>query len=119
MVKAFLKIVSNLGPMVFLITVLYSSLAFAVTVNDGYDPNANGVINSIAVQVDGKAVIGGAFTTVGGVTRNSVARLNSDGSLDTSFNPDASGAVNSIAIQADGRIVIGGYFNAIGGVTRN
>ena len=35
--------------------------------------------DSIAVQADGKILIGGAFTTIGGVTRNRIARLNPDG----------------------------------------
>ena len=39
------------------------------------------------VQPDGKVVIGGDFTQVDGYARNHVARLNPDGSLDTSFNP--------------------------------
>lgn len=39
------------------------------------------------MQPDGKSVIGGAFTTVNTVGRVRVARLNSDGSVDTSFNP--------------------------------
>ena len=41
------------------------------------------VVDSIAVQSDGKILIGGGFTTVGGETRNCIARLNTDGSLDT------------------------------------
>ncbi|MBI5286558.1 MAG: delta-60 repeat domain-containing protein [Deltaproteobacteria bacterium] len=53
-----------------------------------FNPNANNEIYSIAVQSDGKIIVGGAFTTIGGVTRNYIARLNSDGSLDVGFNPN-------------------------------
>jgi len=74
---------------------------------------------SIALQPDGKIVIGGQFSTVGGVTRNHIARLNSDGTLDTGFNPNANNRVSSIAIQPDGKIVIAGFFGTVGGVTRN
>ena len=42
-----------------------------------------------AVQPDGKILIGGIFTTVLGVTRNNIARLNADGTLDTAFDPNA------------------------------
>src|SRR2546428_8557 len=42
-----------------------------------------GVIFATAVQPDGKILIGGLFTTVLGVTRNRIARLNPDGTLDT------------------------------------
>jgi uncharacterized delta-60 repeat protein len=94
---------------------------------DGFDPNANGDIRVIVVQPDGKILIGGLFTTLapnGGptVTRNYIARLNPDGTLDTAFNPNATAAVMSIAIQADGKVLVGGAFsgaNSIGGQARN
>ena len=91
---------------------------------DGFDPNANNVINAAVVQPDGKILIGGTFTTLspnGGaaVTRNRIARLNADGTLDTAFNPNANGDVYSIAVQADGKILAGGTFTTIGGATRN
>ena len=75
-----------------------------------------------AVQPDGKILIGGSFSNVLGVARNNIARLNSDGTLDTAFNPNANGDVFSIAVQADGKILAGGDFNganSIGGATRN
>ncbi len=78
-------------------------------------------VRAVAVQVDGKIVIGGNFTTVNSVARSRIARLNSDGSLDTSFNPGSGtgGSVNAIAIQTDGKIVIGGNFTSYNGVARN
>ena len=89
---------------------------------DGFDPNANGPVYIVVVQPDGKILIGGGFTSVLGVTRNRIARLNPDGTLDTAFNPNANDAVHSIAVQADGKILAGGAFNganSIGGQTRN
>src|SRR5207248_9846602 len=94
---------------------------------DGFDPNANGLIRVVVVQPDGKILLGGDFTTLspnGGVavTRNRIARLNPDGTLDAAFNPSANGTVRSIAVQADGKILVGGFFNganSIGGQTRN
>jgi hypothetical protein len=50
-------------------------------------PGPDGTIAAMEVQKNGKIVIGGAFTSYGGTSRNGVARLNADGSLDTSFNP--------------------------------
>ena len=73
-------------------------------------PDANGTVYSIAVQADGKVLIGGSFTTVLGVERNRIARLNADGTLDMDFNPNASGSVFSLAVQADGKVLIGGAF---------
>src|SRR5436853_4952315 len=91
---------------------------------DGFDPNANGTVRVVVVQPDGKILIGGDFTTLspnGGVavTRNRIARLNPDGTLDAAFNPNANGTVFAIAVQADGRIVAGGGFNGASGIGRN
>ena len=71
------------------------------------------------VQSDGKILVGGYFTTIGGVARNYIARLNPDGSIDTAFNPNANNILSSIAVQADGKILIGGRFTTIGGVARS
>ena len=105
--------------------VLFVSIAASVRGQsaDGFDPNANGDVLIVAVQPDGKILIGGSFTTLspnGGVavTRNYIARLNPDGTLDTVFDPNANGSVLSIAVQVDGKILVGGSFDTIGGQTR-
>ena len=83
--------------------------------------DASGVVNEIVVQPDGKIVIGGSFTTVGGVSRGSIARLNADGSLDATFGNNQAGAnnqINAVALQADGKILIGGFFTIVNGTSR-
>jgi uncharacterized delta-60 repeat protein/uncharacterized repeat protein (TIGR01451 family) len=72
----------------------------------------DGTVWAVAPQSDGKVVIGGDFTTVGGVRRSRVARLNADGSLDTSFDPllGANNTVRTLLVQADGHILVGGSF---------
>jgi len=78
----------------------------------------NGTVWSVAVQDDGKILVGGSFTAYQGTTRNFIARLNADGTLDASFNPGSGfdNYVLSIAIQEDGKIFAGGLFNASQGV---
>ena len=85
----------------------------------GFNPSSNYSARAIVPQPDGKILIGGNFSTINGVTRNRIARLNSDGTLDTGFNPNASSNVLSIVLQPDGKIIIGGSFSTVGGVTRN
>jgi uncharacterized delta-60 repeat protein len=82
---------------------------------------ANGSVRAIAIQPDGKILIGGAFTSVDGVAINHIARLNADGSLDSGFTPGVGtdDTVLSIALQSDERIVLGGQFTRCNGVTRN
>jgi uncharacterized delta-60 repeat protein len=86
---------------------------------DSFDPNANGSVDSIAVQADGKVLVGGDFTGIGGQTRNHLARLDPMTGAADSFDPAADGKVRSIAVQLDGRIVVGGDFVNIGGELRN
>jgi uncharacterized delta-60 repeat protein len=81
----------------------------------------NGTVYAVAVQPDGKIVIGGDFTMVNNTNRIRIARLNANGSLDLSFSPGETGAnaaVRALAVQADGKIVVGGSFTKINGVSQ-
>jgi uncharacterized delta-60 repeat protein len=71
-----------------------------------------GTVASLVQQPDGKILIGGQFNAVCGKYRQNFARINADGSLDTSFKggTDASGRVDSIAVQADGKVLLAGYY---------
>src|SRR2546426_6585154 len=62
---------------------------------DSLNPGANGPVNSMAVQADGKILVAGGFNTLGGESRTNIGRLNADGTLDTSFNPGADSSVVS------------------------
>lgn len=102
-----------------------ATMSAAVSAADGFDPNINGNVYAVAVQPDGKVLVGGNFTTVqpnGATTvtnRQSLARFNPDGTLDGTFKASVEGQVNAIALQADGAVVIGGKFTKVDGATRN
>ncbi len=79
------------------------------------------VATSVALQDDGKIIVGGyAQRSVNGDYDFAVARLNFDGSLDTSFSGDGKATVDfrlggnrddratGVAVTADGKIVLGG-----------
>ncbi|MDB6057225.1 MAG: hypothetical protein JWO95_1069 [Verrucomicrobiales bacterium] len=87
-----------------------------------YAPTVSGPVYATVLQPDGKLVVGGAFTSVNGSTsRNHLARLLSDGSLDSTFFSTGSGAssiVWTLAVQTSGSIVVGGDFTSINGTTR-
>ena len=90
------------------------------TLDTAFNPNAgNGVVYAIAVQADGKILVGGLFTTIGGQTRHGIARLDPTTGAADSFNPLADNQVNVIVAQADGKILVGGFFGSIGGVNRS
>lgn len=88
------------------------------SLKDLYYGNAVSV-RTTAIQNDGKILIGGAFNFYNGQPRIGIARLNVDGSLDTSFNPILNNFVYTISIQNDGKIIIGGGFTTCNGITRN
>jgi len=95
----------------------------AVDTNFAVNLGANATVRTIALQPDGKIVIGGDFTNVNGVVANHLARLNSDGSLDAAFalasQPGMNGTVNAVVVQPDNRIVVAGGFNQANGLNRN
>ncbi|MES2952618.1 MAG: hypothetical protein V4858_29165 [Pseudomonadota bacterium] len=79
-----------------------------------------GTVQVVVRQTDGKVIIGGTFTHVNGQSRNRIARLNSDGSLDSTWNPNAGGTVTSITVDSgSGDVYAGGSFTTIGGQSRN
>ena len=81
----------------------------------------NNSVNAIEVLPDGKILIGGFFTAYNGVSAVRLAKLNSDGTLDTSFNSGsgANGVVYKIQSLFDGRFIIAGSFLLYNGVTAN
>jgi len=95
------------------------------SLDGGFNPSigAPGVVHSVAVQADGKVLIGGGFLAVNGTSRKNIARLNADGSLDSDFNPTTWGypnaTVESVAVQSDGKVVVGGSFTQVNSEVRN
>ena len=83
----------------------------------------NGGVARIVLQNDGKVIITGTFDSYSGVQRRGIARVNTDGSLDTSFNADLSnsggGSIFALVVQPDGKVLLGGTFSQINGVNRN
>ena len=79
-----------------------------------------GRIGVMAIQPDGKLVVAGNFSQMNGVRRPSIARINADGTVDTSFVSESgfSSVPLRLAIQADGKILAVGFFSTYNGVDR-
>ncbi len=76
----------------------------------------NDDIDAIAVQQDGKIILGGSFTTYNGVTANRIIRINEDGAIDNTFLSGSGingGAVQTIKIDSLGQIMVGGSFSGL------
>src|SRR5438132_1074907 len=78
---------------------------------------ADGAVYALAVQLDGKVLVGGAFTHFNGTVQNHIARLNADGSIDPNYSvgagPDAD--VHTLTVQPDGKILVAGRFKHLSG----
>ncbi|MEO5802064.1 MAG: delta-60 repeat domain-containing protein [Verrucomicrobiota bacterium] len=89
------------------------------SLDTNFDGNANSDIYAIAIQPDGKILVGGYFTRIGGQFRNRIARLDPTNGLADSFNPGANEIVRTIVVQTNGMILVGGGFSNIGGTNRS
>jgi uncharacterized delta-60 repeat protein len=104
----------------------YANVLKSLDASGNLDPsfspaNFDYTINSIKLQSDGKALVAGSFSTVNGVSKKYLSRINTDGSLDLFFNPGMQGPsniVNDTSILPNGKIVIGGFFETYNGVVR-
>ncbi|MBI4659782.1 MAG: delta-60 repeat domain-containing protein [Verrucomicrobia bacterium] len=92
------------------------------SLDPAFDPGsgANGPINSIALQRDGKVLVGGEFTQFGGVPREGIARIGADGRVDPAFEVRSgpNGIVHTLVTQGGGRILVGGEFTGFGTIPR-
>lgn len=82
---------------------------FNATLSVGNAPT--GYVEKILVMPDGKIFVGGAFDSVNGALRRSLAKLNADGSLDNTFDPSLGNSptiIRSILAQPDGKIMVAG-----------
>lgn len=85
----------------------------------------NATINSMITQSNGYVIIYGSFTTLNGVSRSYIVRVNQSGAVDPTFNVALTGAgagtsaaTNSLCQLSDGSLLIGGGFTAVDGINR-
>jgi hypothetical protein len=84
----------------------------------GAFPQANGTIYACVSDGAGGWYIGGDFTLVGSLTRNRLARVLADGTVDATWNPNANNTVRALAL-AGTTVYAGGAFTNGGSTTRN
>ncbi|MGI9089165.1 MAG: beta strand repeat-containing protein [Chthoniobacterales bacterium] len=98
----------------------------AINVADGFptkwDPSANynGGTGSVTTLATAGPTIyaGGAFNSIGGQTRNSIAAIDATDGTATTWNPNPNSEVAALMVSGN-LVYVGGYFTAIGGQTRN
>lgn len=121
--KPFLGGFSNLCKDILLLVVCCLSVSSSGQ-SSLFDPlfsvssGANGAVNDIVVQGDGKIILGGEFSTISGNSNAFLARLTSNGQFDNSFGTGTDGPVYKLLQQPDGNILVAGNFTVLQGVTR-
>ncbi len=95
------------------------------TIDPTFDPALN-IDNNVLTLAEardpatgapnGKILVGGLFNQIDGRTFAKLARLNNDGSIDTTFAPVIDDRVNIVTVQPDGKVLIGGDFNTVNGI---
>jgi uncharacterized delta-60 repeat protein len=71
------------------------------------NPPSYSVVESIATQSDGKVLFTGIFTTVNGLNRTGLTRLNADGTLDTGFAQTPYNAA-TVRVLSNDKIILDG-----------
>ena len=86
-----------------------------------WNPNASNTVNALAVSTSGAITTvyaGGTFTTMAATSRNRIAHIKTDGTLDTAWNPNVNSTVYALAVSGDGTTVYaGGMFTTVNGTT--
>jgi uncharacterized delta-60 repeat protein len=85
-----------------------------------FNPGADNVIRSTVMYDQQSMLIGGDFSSIGGVSRNRLAKMDLFGIVNTTFqaNMGTSGNITGIVVLPDGKILICGSFDTVGGLTR-
>ena len=106
---------------------LPSTAVLSITDNDPgpgqadgrFDPGAGAgrFVRALALQTDGRLLVGGAFTNFANSNLNFLARLDTNGVVDSSFTPGTgpNAVVSGLGISADGKIAVGGAFTNFNG----
>jgi hypothetical protein len=84
-------------------------------------PGENNNVSSLALDVGGKVIVGGAFTSLNDVASINVARLGADGQVDDTFaaSLEIDGSVSAVATTPESKVAIVGEFTTISGKARN
>jgi uncharacterized delta-60 repeat protein len=82
----------------------------------------DGIVDALALQADGKLLVGGFFTTYSGVSKNRIVRLNSNGTIDNSYSIGSGfsgGGVYQIKLKSNGQAIVVGEFTGYNGSSTN
>lgn len=108
----------RIGPTGETETVYSSYIDTSFTTGTGF---TGGSVYSVDFQSDGKIICGGDFTAYNGTSVGRIARLNTDGSLDTTFvnGTGFTREVYVVKVQSDNKVLVGGSFTSYAATQQN
>lgn len=82
---------------------------------------SEGPIRATALLPNDQIIIGGLFNSYNGTPRKNIARLNANGTLDTSYAKGlgANNEITDMYLQPDGKVLITGFFNKYNNINFN
>ena len=86
--------------------------------SDAEYPQTNGTVEAILPDGSGGYFIGGSFSTVGNQSRQNLAHILSNGSVDPAFNVSVNGLIRCFATDGT-NLYFAGSFTQVGTTTRN
>jgi uncharacterized delta-60 repeat protein len=115
------------GIIFFLLIPFFSTAQVIVDLDTTFNPgtSSNNEIRSLLLQPDGKVIVYGPFSNFAGLTKNNLARLNANGTLDgsfdcgSSFNQQYPNTISAFLLQPDGKLILAGYFTSFNGTQCN
>ena len=101
--------------------IVRTNLSGSVDTSFNMGTGFNSTVYAMVTQSDGKLIVGGGFSVYSGSNQSYIARLNTDGTRDTTFNIGAgfNSSVFDVKIQSDGKIVAVGNFTSYSGSAVN
>lgn len=91
------------------------------SIDNSFDPGkgTNGFVYAVAIQQDGKIIIGGEFTLFNNQTVQNIVRINADGSIDATYDVKTNGPVYSLELAPDNKLLLAGHFDNVNNTPRN
>ena len=85
----------------------------------------NDIVRHVVRQPNGRIIVAGDFTSYNGVTKNHLARLYPDGTVDPLFNIGSgpvtysTTSIKDIDFMSDGKIIVAGNFSTFSGISKS
>lgn len=98
---------------------ILSRTLHSAEVDETFSAQINGTVHAVSVDATGAILVGGQFSQINGAPAANLAKLSSNGALESGEKLETDGDVLAIAPQCDGTVLIaGGFYSPAPGIAR-